>query len=498
MRLAIIYPFEGDAITAMKTSRFRLLIFMLLLLTGTRVSAQQNDKINPEKIRRAELARCFERCQQYQEARLSWIDTICKLSPEQKKLLRAYNERYLAENAPTFEQEPKEWIYQHPQILDDTILQFCNRQTGSRWLETPSFENELRSLLTVEQYSRYQQAIFDRSQRIQRGYAAQITNMIDHDLYLTTSQREAVASQLMQIDLVQHDMYTTQCRAISPYRELSAEFTPIIEQLRPTQIECWNDLIKWNNEIKTAVSICVNETPVTEWDLNLFEASETVAEKYERAVKVRLDYIADQSGLDSQSTRVFQLAARGISYRDRLAWRQQMHRYYFELAGSMYASSCVVLNVPQRPDKVESNPLWQTISSRYDFTVAFEARNKAIRSASERFILAVFEQELWMTDKQRKDVEPIIVRAFERVEVPARNPEHTDFPDVLLLGRLLVQTPMCELIPFLSKDQAIIYEKLKSSFELKNQAILWTARYGKNQRLGYVEDRVYDAERLVE
>lgn len=463
-------------------------ITCLFVMAFSSQLSSQAQVFDSDAERRDEIVMTRRRHELYQQARIAWIDSVCKLSVSQRKMLQDFNREFLAETVILFERNERE---RYQSILDHTVLQFANCENGSRRLNSTSFEDRLRGLLTGEQFNVYQRAVEKRANSIQNGYASQILNMVDYELYLTSTQREMVCNSLMKADLFGQKMYSLSSYIMSTYRAAADQYDPIIQQLSPTQIERWNDLTRPDPAQPTGVSICTNQSPINDWDMQLYRAADSVAEKYGRAVKVRLDYIASHGRLDQKNSRILELSGRGIAHRDLLSWRKEMHDYYYKLAGSMYADSYVVMNVPQRPIAIEDHPLWKNASNRYNFDDALIARERDIKNAAKSFVITAFDQELWLSEMQHLQVETVFDRIFIDVPVPTRDPEYCEYPDVLLMARVLVHDSIDDLLPILNEEQKPIYRHLKSSFELRNNSILWTQRYANNYKLGYIQDKYY-------
>jgi hypothetical protein len=124
------------------------------------------------------------------------------------------------------------------------------------------------------------------------------------------------------------------------------------------------------------------------------------------------------------------------------------------------------------------------------------AREQEIRRDSQEFVVAALDEELWLTKTQREQLRPVIEKVLQTVEIPTRSPEYSDYPDILLLARFLVQDSIVEIEPLLNNEQRIVFQQLRSQFVLKNQAILWNQRYGKNQPLGFIRDSAYREHQL--
>jgi hypothetical protein len=470
-----------------KISILRPIACLFVMAVSSQLSAQAQ-VFDYDAERRDEIAMTRHRYELYQNARIAWIDSVCKLSVAQRNMLQDFNREFLAETVILFERNERE---RYLSILDHAVLQFANCENGLRRLHATTFEDRIRGLVTDEQLNLHQRAAEKRANSIQNGYASQILNMIDYELYLTSTQREMVCNSLVKADLFGQKMYSLSSYIMSTYRAAADQYDPIIQQLSPTQIERWNDLTRPDPTQPTGVSICTNQSPISDWDMQLYRAANSVAEKYGRAVKVRFDYIASHSRLDRKNSRILELSGRGIAHRDLLSWRKEMHDYYYKLAGSMYADSYVVMNVPQRPSAIEDHPIWKNISHRYNCDDALIARERDIKKAAKSFVVTVFDQELWLSESQRLQLETVFDRVFIDLEVPTRDPEYCEYPDVLLMARVLVHDSIDDLLPILNKEQKTIYRHLKSSFELRNNSILWTQRYAKNFKLGYIQDRFY-------
>ena len=477
-------------------SMINSLLMVSLLLTPSTLYGIQIESPDIKPVRQNEIASTHERLRHYQAARVAWIDSVCQLSEAQKHSLRGVSQKILTENVIDFERDSADTKHQYAPIFDHTILQFANIKIGSRSLHTSSFETQLRALLTSEQFEKMEESLHRRSELISHGYALQITNIIDDDLFLTSSQRPNVCRAILEKRILDQNPFPVRSYMRHGFREAISEHDPLHQIFSPMQIARWNDLTKPNPEIRTGLGICANEKPISEWDMELFLAANSVNEKYERAIRVRTDYVANFAQLDHEASRTLELAARGISFRDLQDWRGKMHGYYFELAESMYASSCVMISVPQRPKDVESHPIWQRLSSRYNFQAAMSAREQEIRRDSQEFVVAALDEELWLTKTQREQLRPVIEKVLQTVEIPTRSPEYSDYPDILLLARFLVQDSIVEIEPLLNNEQRIVFQQLRSQFVLKNQAILWNQRYGKNQPLGFIRDSAYREHQL--
>jgi len=445
----------------------RLLVIVLIHTTPLLALQLPND---PEVIERDILRLMSERLTAFQAARLYWIDQACGLSNEQKERLHRVNSKLIDDANRQLQVAFKEKDgSQYPFSYTLTTVIFPSSTFGAKSLDNEAFEKDLDGILTSDQQARYQQNLQKRQSSLHHGFVCGIVDLIDEELYLTVVQREMVKEKFHQGTRRENALYSLRRDGVrSPYRKPDASFQVPISCLTNLQRHRWDDLNAKKDGYQFSYSFKGDTLQACIEDA---ERSEEENEKaFVNAMLVKLDYYRDFLDLTFNDMQRLEMALVGIAQRNSVCLRNLRYCSNAYSSGLSEKLSYPPLNIVD-PITIEWDPFWKSLSERFGFSVAIEARRKERQHMVAEFVLAVLEEELWLTSEQREQLRQLVEQTVGMIELPDRN--YFMFRDEMLMARVLAKMPAEEVSKILSNDQHLVWAKITNLFRVFDDAVIW-------------------------
>ncbi len=468
-------------------SYFQTLLVLIFFLLTSQLHAMQLEPAECEAINQDQFLNTQQRCQHFQAARLAWIDSACHLTHEQNQEIQKFNGQFLQEIFSQLETKFQDKQRNQGWLVSYLVIPFAESPYGAAALQTPEYEAILAGLLTQPQHELLKQAETDRRKKIDSGFIHQLVNVLDAELFLSSSQRKAIHKELLNDNKHAHPMYSLDRDAVPPHRRVGHEFDETMTLLNSDQTARWSDLVLYMVDDRFFYTAISQQDTPENWRTHLEKQSVRQWQEYEHAIDARMSFFIDYFQLDAKESRKLELASTSIVQREKASWMESFEPYIDSNEKPVGAFVSVV-KTPAL-SRVVNNPFWQELAKRYNFDEAISVRQKERHLATTQFVLSVLDQELWLTFEQRIQIEPIISATLSHTEVPVSRT--CIYPEVLLIGRIMIQNSIDEIIPYLRQEQAEAYRQIKSLYKLTNGVtIMCDYPYSmKQQEIGYITEK---------
>lgn len=433
---------------------------------------QRNEAAKPAP---AELDAFRQRMDLQLRAWLAWTETKVTLTADQRSQVIARIQQMVQDDSAAYANTVRQ--YRLPLFREDFPYLF--QVTGSPPAPRPALHVAMlqsrlgEGILTNEQLDQLAIMGQEHLQFRRQAFRDLLVSRMDRSVGLSDSQLEIVRSQLQLMESnLDVPFFTVEGSATFPTRPISVQLTLEARVcLTPGQLILLG--LQRSAEIKPSFTIPLNpdvraqglETAVIEmrgailgYYLSQIERQERVRDVSEEAA-TRIRAVAKGASVKIVEARIAsaekQLEEQVVLLRDRLRILD------IDLSGFSLE--------PPTIQSLESDPMW--VEGMRTFLNSTARRNLPLdrealaHTARAGAVLAMLDQELWLTGPQRERLLPIIIRVLDQ-----HQPQSPDDENLSLLGDLAL--PLHRISPtdreaILSSTQQEVWNVLAASFEFQ-------------------------------
>lgn len=310
-----------------------------------------------------------------------------------------------------------------------------------------------------------------RQQRHHSSFVGQIANVVDEELFLSAEQRRTLESNLMNRQPLWHDALLTFYENPMRYRMRPlAEQVPLGENfLTPTQ----SAHLKLTKADSHYYRLNIPpEAPLQTWR-NVVEANDELRKPLiQDRLELQAAFLATSAHASHQKIRKLKLAALGTS--DRLS-RRYIQEQMAEFSTCFYEGSTDDFHLIFPTEwEISEESLWRRTISDWNSDPIFQQRESRIRDARVQYLVTVLDQELWLSENQRKAILPMIEKSIDRVVgTPHCQPSSRGH---FFLWNFIWSAPREQLLTILTKQQVNAWNRLEECFD--------ESQHGKLQYVG--------------
>jgi len=413
------------------------------------------------------------RLQAYGSASSAWIVQSCGLTVEQQLKLKEIMDGQLVRATAKFAKSND--ANRQDQRLPRTMPLLFTLPFGPGTDFTEQFIAAIRKdLLTEEQTQRLETALGEREVFWTKAYLSYIVAIIDSEMFLTSSQREALHSQLTrQLTTLYHPFYAFSPQIdCMPYKSVLdilkvSEGTSFWEPSQERRLQDLNRVQK-NSEYLVIHSSSGQD----EWARQITDLGHKQRDAFLRAVAVRLSYYENELLLSSEQANHLRLASKGAAVVTLADWKnhaQQSIAAMQHLRGQFrgYVSYSVA---SMDPNSLDQNEIWADAVSSVTEGMPRESLNRrqeSNRMATAQALLAMYDSELWLTPDQRGPLEKLILQVLP--SGPNQRVARSNVRDLVLMTYPLFKTTEKQRADVISESQQSVWKQMKSSFRWQPQ-----------------------------
>ena len=417
-----------------------------------------------------------ERLQAYGSASAAWIVKLCELTDEQQLKLKEMVDDQIVQATTKFAKSKD--ANGQDQKLSRTMPLLFTLPTGPGTNFTEQIIEAIRKdLLTEQQTQRLETALGERDVLRNTAYRSYIVAIIDSELFLTSSQREALHSQLTsQWTTLFHPFYACSPQSdCMPYKSVltivkltegKSFLEPRKSFLEPSQLKRLQDLCQ--NPQNIHYLIIGSGSGPEEWTRQITDISKQQRDIFLRAAEVRVSYYENELQLSAEQADHLRIASKGAAVVALADWKGTADRTKQDLA--QMADNVLVAVALMDTNSLNQNEIWADALSSVTEGMPRERlnqRQESNRTATAQALLAIYDSELWLTPEQRGPLEKLILRTLpsDLNQSVARS----NVRDLILMTYPLFKTTEKQRADVISDSQQNVWKQMESSFHWQQQ-----------------------------
>ena len=414
-----------------------------------------------------------KRIQAYSDSVEAWVGSTCEVPDEQKGRLKEIFAAQVKKEIEAFGkgQDPDQRNKPFPKTF---VLLFTRKDGIAVEFSDGVFKALRKDVLSPEQTAKLDAAVAERQSFQRDAYINFLVSMIDKELYLSSGQRDALRAHLQERKKsISHPMFSFQPQDYYlPYESLSGLLSSVPGKsiLDPPQKKRLADLTGTdpNNQ---HISFQAEEG-VEGWYKKMHQLGVKQRDLYLRAAAVRVAWYQRELQLSPEQVDHLTIASKGAAIRALVDWKEsteqtfeQMQQHMAQAGGNFGFGAS-----PIDTKAIDSNEIWsEALKTMTEGTsnggmIERTASLKASKSAS---LLALFDEELWLTPNQRKS----LVSQFEKsIPESEQSLQYQDYiREIVLMAHPLFLTNEKKRNEVLTPPQQEVWKVLQSFFNYQNQ-----------------------------
>ncbi len=408
------------------------------------------------------------RLEAYCSASAAWIVKSCELTDEQQIKLKEILDDQLVRAAAQFakSRDPNG----QRQKLPRTIPLLFTLPGGQGTDFTEQFIATIRKdLLTEEQTQQLATALGEREVFRSKAYLSYSVAIIDGELFLTSSQREALHSQLTgQWTTMYYPFYAFSPQIdYIPYKSVLT--IPLLTEgksfLDPSQQKRLQDLSQDGQ-----LWIIHSATGPDEWARQVMDAGQKKRDAFLRVAAVQISYYENELQLSAEQADHLRIASKGAAVVALADWKETVDRTKQDLAqGPRNVLVAVPLN---HTNSIDQNQIWADAVASVTEGMPRESLNRrkeSNRTATAQALLAMYDSELWLTPEQRGPLGKLILQTLPSDVNQSVARSNIRIRDLILLTYPLFKTTEQQRVDVISESQQNVWKQMASSFHWQQQ-----------------------------
>lgn len=268
---------------------------------------------------------------------------------------------------------------------------------------------------------------------------------------------------------VEHPLYSFKPQSYYlPYESLSVISSRATgdDVLEPSQKKRLKDLAGTDNNNQQIVFQAASG--VEEWHKQMNQAGLKQREQFLRAAAVRVTWYEKELKLSPEQVEYLNNAGKGAAVRALGDWKEstqqtldQMEQQMAQMGGNFGFGA---QSIDTRA--IEKNEIWADAVKSVTVGIArdrLEGRSDVDRTASARSVLALFDDELWLSPDQRTALLPMFEKTMPKDSTPTNYQEY--IRDVVLMAHPLFKVKEKERNAIVTEAQGVVWKNLESYFQ---------------------------------
>lgn len=414
-----------------------------------------------------------KRIQAYSDSVEAWVGSTCEASDEQRARLREIFSVQVASAIEAFGkgQDPNQRNKPFPKTF---VLLFTRKDGIAVEFSDDVFKALRKDILTPEQSAKLHLALAERQTFQRDAYIRFLVSMIDKELYLSAEQRDALQAHLQERKKsISHTMFSFQPQNYYlPYESLATLLSSVPGKsiLDPPQKKRLADLTGTDPNNQSMVFQAADG--VEGWYKQMHQLGAKQRDLYLRAAAVRIAWYQRELQLSPEQVDHLTLASKGAAIRALADWKEsteqtfeQMQQHMAQAGGNFGFSSSVIDTMA-----IDSNEIWsEALKTMTEGTSngGMIERAASLKASKSAALLALFDEELWLTPEQRK----ALVSQFEKsIPETEQSFQYQDYiREIVLMAHPLFLTNEKKRNEVLTPPQQEVWKVMQSFFNYQNQ-----------------------------
>lgn len=417
-----------------------------------------------------------------------WLTARCELTNEQQLTLNELATKVLDEEFASFTKRPgrqmnaaldvsmpvlftlqKEARKPAGGLRSQPEFMAANQIGAGADFESALLERTRKELLTPDQISRLNDALAERQEFIASAYVKYLCAMIDRELFLTSDQLMQFLQFLESLPAARkHPLYS-----FEPY-SYYMPYLPIAGLLKGNtpgailnreQADRVSDLIS-SADGQRNLTFMSNTGP-EEWQRQITQAGQQGRDMLLRAAALRVSSLRQEYNLSPEQAEQLFLAGKGAAVQMLEDWKEsaqqtiaQMEQQMAQFQGN-FGFGTQTLDI----SGLDSNEIWTTALTSVLANRKGQGDNRRaqLREATAGAMLALLDEELWLTPEQRAALQPMVLKSLPVSTDPAQHQQY--IRELVLLAHPLLRSKPDERNRVLSEPQQAVWTLMLHHFQ---------------------------------
>lgn len=435
----------------------------------------------PVEIPEKDRAEFKDRITGYSHAMCAWVIQTCAIPEMEQPRFREVFERQVQSRMEAFERgagrNAQRDVHQVEPFSKTTPLLFTRSSADGAEFRNAVLESLRKELLSNEQKQKLEDALKERETFRLHAIAEFLTSIADRELFLTEQQRtEMVRKMVTAKKPVQHTFYAFQPQSYYlPYEPLSQLFSRISAKdvLSPSQKKRLTDLS--GSDPNNHLVFQAADGPDA-WLSQMAAMSESQRSLFLRGMAVRIAWLEHELKLSAEQIEYLTVAGKGAAIRAIGDWKEQtrqtldqMEQQMAQMGGNFGFGASTLDS-----SSIDQNEIWieglREVAEGRGWDLLKE-RDKKLNESVAACLVALFDDELWLTAEQRKSLQPVFANSLPKSSDPVQYYDY--IRELIWLAYPLFKSDDAARSAVLSDEQNAVWQTLKSiySFQKENNYV---------------------------
>lgn len=444
--------------------------------------------------REDELIDRHERLEAYADVSGEWLSTLLELNDAQQRTLRVTHDQEVAlSQADAKRRKVDNNDRSHRYFADYFVIKFTDTDGAARRLDFTRHAHKLQEVNLAEAQKRtLEELTAERKAFFESAALGQLMNLLDAELFFAPEQRVEFSDGLrstVNLDVTGFAFTTSTYyfnqRIAGPLVQ-RGKFLNVLEDSQRRRLA---DITNAKNSSSSGRQYLLFSTSdgVDAWQEKLVTSIKEQRERLMRAIAVRVDFHRTQCNLSDETAHRLMVAGKGASDVVIAEWkrtsRTQLKGYEQQAAQWVgRGNMSFAVNLPNI-QTLAANDIWtHSIESAVpEASDQLTERNRLRTQANAEFVVAMLDKELWLTQKQREHLIPVVFKMMPHPDKAMSSSSY--YNELALLGMTMFKFPDQDL-PILTDKQKRAWKAMKKPLQTNGNYILVQRRNGGQMHVG--------------
>lgn len=421
-------------------------------------------------IGEAEKEETKKRITAYSDAMFQWVVQTCEIPEADHPKIRELFEAGVQKQCEAAAKRGRRNLQQAQQVFPGTFPLFFTMEDA---IASDFRDNLLKQLaetvLSDPQKQKLNEAMKEREDFRLQAFAEFLTALLDKELFLTEQQRLQFVEKMRNAKKpVKHTLYSFQPQSYYvPYEAMSQLLSRVSAKdvLDASQRKRLTDLngSDPNNQVNFQAA-----DGMESWHSQMDQLAKKQRDVFLRAAAVRVTWFEKELQLSPEQVTTLNHASKGAAVRALGDWKEQTQQTLDQMEQQMAQMGGNFGFGAQTIDgtAVDSNPVWTDNLKSITEGKAAERMKQRRAQQNEviaKCLIALFDDELWLTPSQRTSLHPIFVKSLPKAQDNAQ--QNQFIREIVWLAFPLFKSDKTAREAVLSEAQRAAWDQMASFYD---------------------------------
>ncbi len=429
-----------------------------------------NEAAVPEKDR----TEFKDRVTSFSNAMFRWVIRTCEVPEAEQAKIREAFEAQIRSHVETFEKRgARDQRQQQSPFPKTMLLLFTQDDAAGSDFRDAVLQKLRKDLLTEEQKQKLETALTERESFRTRAISEFLTTIVDRELFLTSEQRTQMVDKLVSMKKPpRHTFYSFQAQSYyMPYESLSPLLSraAIKDLLSPAQRKRLTDLSGSDPNDQLVFQAAEGREV---WVKAMADMASSQRSKYLRSMAVRVAWLEQELKLSAEQVEYLNIASKGAAIRALGDWKEQtlqtldqMEQQMAQMGGNFGFGASPIDN-----SSIDQNEIWTASLKEVAEGKAADLlkdRNQKLGQSVAACLVAMFDDEMWLTPEQRTNFQPIVAKSLPKAN---NQMQYYDYiRELIWMAYPLHKSDDKAREAVLTEEQNAVWKLLKSTYSFQKE-----------------------------